>query len=122
VKKGDRVPFNGVLLTPDAMATIISNYEKQIRMLMLELEKIEDVSMAEMDSNQAICRVQILEFKTKLKTCVDESNNQRKLFYDELKQYKKIHRSPPWYTNPYLSFIVGGVVVGGICVAVDYAE
>lgn len=119
VKKGDRAPFAGHLLTPAALAKIITDYEKQIADLKLELAREQRERKVESDSAKVTCKAQVEGKQAQLEAFKGGADRERAIWKQALEDRS---RPDPWYRSPYLHFIIGSVVAGGICVGAGYAK
>jgi hypothetical protein len=111
--KGKLAPFSGTLLSDAALAKIRTEYEKQIKLLQLDLDKAKREKDLENKTSQAICGANVKLEQVKYKACSDDKDRQKKLFLDTIKSRKC--PSSMWY---YLSFVGGAAVAGGMCAAI----
>jgi hypothetical protein len=114
VEAGKRAPFSGVLLTDAALARIITDYEQQIKTLTLDLEKARREAKAQETLSKVVCAAKVEGEQAKQAACTRDLTRQKSLYEKALKQCSK---DPPWYKSPFLSFMIGNVVAGGVCVA-----
>lgn len=115
--KGKAAPFSGVLLTDQALAKIISDYEGKIAALKLELEKERKDRQAEKQAADTICQAKVDGEKAKAKAAESGCQRERHVYEQALKRANET----PWYQNNYLNFLLGSVVAGGICTGVSFA-
>lgn len=113
LNKGQKASFGGVLLSDAALATIITEYEKKIGLLQIELEKATKEMTSELKTAEAVCKAKLDGEKAKQDSCKMDLLRQEKIFD---KASKKLTRKSPWYKSPYMHFILGGLVTGGVCV------
>lgn len=114
LKKGDRAPFAGNLLTDAALAKLITDYESRIKRLKLELEKTKRETAARATTAAAVCKAKLDGADAKLAAFKGGCDRERAVYERAL---KKCSTSAPWYKQPYLHFLVGSVVGGGLCAA-----
>lgn len=109
--KNARAPFAGVLLTDQALAKVISKLEGKISALKLKLEKQKRQARAKLDSSKKICTAQLEGAAAKSKAAVDGFKVERRLYTSA------IEKAGAWHKSPYLHFILGNLVSGGVCAA-----
>ncbi len=109
--RGDKAPFAGVLLADKALAKIISDYEGKIGALKLQLEKVKRDHRDEAAAAAAICKVNADSEAAKIKAARSGWASERKLYESALARAQR----SPWYKSPYLNFLLGTVVSGGVC-------
>ncbi len=114
LKKGDKAPFAGVLLTDGLLAKIKTDHEKAIKLLKLEIEKLKRESKAEKDTHETVCKAKVQAERSKTDACTRDRERQRSI-YEKLLASKKCP-NPIWH---YISFVGGAVVAGGICIGAD---
>jgi hypothetical protein len=103
-----------VLLTDAALSKIITGYEKRIATLALNLERAKREAAAFKKTSKVVCDARVAAEHAKTSAC-DRDLSRQKSIYE--KALKRTNRATPWYKSPYLSFMIGNVVAGGICVA-----
>lgn len=111
--KGDKAPFAGVLITDSALAKIIAGYEAKVGELRLQLEKEKRDRRDEAAAAKAICDATVAGEAAKGKAANAGFIAERKLYESAL---TKANESA-WYKSPYLNFLLGAVVSGGVCAA-----
>lgn len=109
--KGAKAPFAGVLLTDKALAKIITDHEKRVGALELQLEKEKRDRRDEAAAAAAICTAKVNGEAAKGKAASTGWISERRLYEGAL---AKANQSP-WYKSPYLNFLLGTVVSGGVC-------
>lgn len=112
--KGARAPFAGVLLTDQALAKVITKLEGTVKALSLRLEKQKREAQAKAAAAKKVCDAQLEGVRAKDKAAADGFKVERKLYTSAL---DKAQAPSPWYKSPYLHFILGSVVSGGVCAA-----
>ena len=110
LNKGQAAPFAGNLLSDEAVAKIVTDYEQRIAKLQLELEKARREAAVQTAANDAVCTAKLSGEVAKQKACMDDKERQSKLFFTTLD--KQSCPSPAWN---YVSFIGGAAIGGGIC-------
>lgn len=119
LKKGDKAPFAGKLLTPEALAKIITGYEKKLKLQALEIEKLKRESTVTAKTEDAICKAKLEGEAAKLKACEDASSSKDLIW---TKALDKCNKPSPWYKSQFLGFTVGSLFASGICIGVDRAS
>ena len=113
VTKGAAAPFDGTLLTNEAVAKLLTDKEVAAKLLQLEIDKLKRELVLERQNAELTCKVQVEGERLKYQACNAEAQAVR----GQLGQVI----NPPWYKSPYLHFLVGGLlgsgITGGICVA-----
>lgn len=115
LESGNSAPYSGILLNPEAMAFIISEYEAQIERAQAAVKKQRDIDLAKL--NLEVSKV-IVELKANKKQNMvlikgkdEEIDRLRKMYEEVLKESKK-----PWkkILIGASSFIVGagaGIII-----------
>ena len=109
VEKGKPAPFAGTLLNDAALAKLIADADAKLKLAKLEVEQLQRRLKLEQDTASAICSAQLAGEKQKYTACSKDADRVRDLLSKASNQ--------PWYMSPYLHFIMGNVVAGGVCVA-----
>jgi len=112
--KGDKAPFNGVLITDGLLAKIKTDHEKEIKLLNLEVERLTRKNAVESKAADAVCTARIQAEQSKADACNRDRERQREIYTKAIESKKC--PNPIWH---YISFVGGAVVAGGICVAAD---
>ena len=111
--KGEKAPFAGVLLTDQALAKVISKLEGQVAALKLQLERQQREAAAQLEAAKKTCDAQLVGERAKLAAAAEGFKTERKLYTSALDKAQ----ASKWYKSPYLHFVIGSVVSGGICAA-----
>jgi hypothetical protein len=119
LKKGKQAPFDGTLLSSAALAKIITGYEAQIKTLQAKLEKQEREAKARGASAAAICKAKLDGADAKLRAAQKGCDSERKIWDRALTDATA---PVPWYKTPYVHFILGNLVAGGLCVGANRLE
>jgi hypothetical protein len=119
LNKGDKAPFAGKLLTPEALAKIITDYEKKVKLQALEIEKLKRESAVTAKTEDAICKAKLEGEAAKLKACEAASSRNDQIW---TKALDKCNKPTPWYKSQFLGFTVGSLFASGICIGVDRAS
>lgn len=119
LEKGKKAPFAGWLLTDKALAKIITNYEGKIKALKLQLEKTERDRKVQTVAATAICTAKVDGQVARCKAARSGWSTERRLYEGAL---AKAVQPPPWYKSPYLNFLLGAAVSGGICAGASAAS
>ena len=113
LSKGERAPFNGNLLSDVALAKLVTDFELKIKKLEAKLEKEKLEHEAELLSSETICQTRIEGEQAKKKALESGYDQERAIYEKALKKCT----DTPWYKSPYLHFLAGSIIAGGICVA-----
>jgi len=107
--KGSAAPFSGTLLSDAALAKIITDAEARVKAAALEADRLKkELDIAERKAD-AVCLARLDGERLRYAACSKDADRTRELL-DKAS-------NPPWYKNPYLHFIMGSVVSGGVCAA-----
>lgn len=112
LKKGEKAPIAGVILSNEALARLISEYDKKIALLQLQLEKQKRKLDSELKTNEAICKTMLDGEIAKQDSCKRDLARQAELLD---KSTKRLTKKRSWYKSPYIHFLLGGVITGGVC-------
>lgn len=113
MKKGQSAPFAGNLLTDAALAKLIAELKAKAKQAVAQTQRCEKERTAEKTAADAVCKARVAEWQAKHKACESNSKTRSMIFTTALKKAN----TSPWYKSPVLSFVLGAVVSGGVCVA-----
>lgn len=111
---GAKAPFAGTLLNDAALAKLITKLEGEVKALKLQLEKQRREAKAQLDSSKKTCDAQLGGERARAAAALEGFKTERKLYTTAI---DKANAPNPWYKSPYLHFLLGSVVAGGICTA-----
>ena len=114
LKAGERAPFAGNLISDDGLAKLITEQQREVKLLELEIEKLRRDNDSERRTADAICTAKLEGEATKLTTYELSWKTQRGIYEVAL---GKAATSPPWWKSHYVSFAAGALLSGGLCVA-----
>lgn len=103
-----------MLLTDQALAKIISDYEARLKLKDAEIDRIKKTAAAEQKAAVAVCRADAVKSEAKYHACSLDRERQSDIYRKALDDKK----CPSQIWN-YISFLGGAVVTGGLCAAVD---
>lgn len=106
MKKGQKAPFTGVLLSPRAVSEIIVEFESFDEKLHLEITRAINQEQASCDKKVNDLTAKTTAIQKELQANLDASRRETDAFKTELKNVKDSQ------INPY--FLVGAGVAGGI--------
>lgn len=109
LQKGDAAPFAGTLLSDAAVAKLISDADAKLKQAQLEAERLRRDLELERRSAAVVWQAKLDTEKLKYTACSKDADRTRELL-DKAS-------NPPWYKSPYLHFLLGSVVSGGVCAA-----
>jgi hypothetical protein len=99
-----------VLLSDAALAKLISDADARVAAAQLEAEKLRRDLELEKRTAEAIWQARFDAEKTKLTACSKSADRTLELL-------DKATVPAPWYKSPYLHFILGSAISGGVCAA-----
>jgi len=109
LKKGEKAPWDGTLVSPDAAAKMIAKGETDLATCLAEAKKDKDILKAEKD-------FEIQTVEAKLARCTFESTRKEELYLERIEWLEK-KTNPPSWQGP--TTFVGGVIVGMGVVAIS---
>ena len=110
--------MDGVLMTNAALAKLLSDHEGRLRALDLEIEKQRRDYVAKRAEAASVCLATVEAEKEKARLAEQGFARERKTYEAAL---RRCDTKPPWYRSPYLNFLLGTVVAGGVCSGVSIA-
>lgn len=110
ITKSTPAPFDGVLLTDAALAKLITDAEARLAAAQLETEKLRRDLELERRTSEAVWQARLDAEKMKLAACSKSADRTLELL-------DKATSPAPWYRSPYLHFILGSAISGGVCAA-----
>lgn len=119
LEKGTKAPFSGVLLTPAALAKVVTELEKKAERLRIELEAEKAAAKKKAEAAEAVFAAKLEAEKAKRAAVEGDLLRQREIYEKAL---TRASASPPWYKSRYLSFLAGAVISGGVCAGVSAAR
>jgi hypothetical protein len=112
VKAGEKVPFDGILLTPSALAKTLSELDGQVAKLRLELETVKREALAKETAVKKKVEVD-LNLERERRAALEGDLLRRSVLYE--KSLERMSASEPWYKSGYLTMGLGIILGGGIC-------
>ena len=113
MKKGDRAPFTGVLLSPKAVATIVAQLDSLQEQIKIEVDRVTAENKARCDFNLAEQQTTCIADKKVLQAQLDARQKDIAVLDDQLKKEQASRANVPLWTG--LGF-AGGVVVSVLTV------
>jgi hypothetical protein len=113
LKAKEKAPFAGILLSDAALAKIVTDYEAKIKIAKAETEKVKRDAEAKARAEKVVCDANIESEKVKTEAVRGEMKTRTSIYEKTL---KKCDTETPWYKSPWMGFVVGQVVAGGICI------
>lgn len=111
---GKPAPFSGILLTPAALAKVITELERKTVTCQTERDAERAEAEAKRNAAEQVCTARVDAERAKTAAVAGERDAQRVIYEKAL---SKCSASPPWYKSRYLAFIAGAAVAGGVCAA-----
>ena len=102
LKKGEKAPWDGTLVSPEAAAKMIAKGETDLATCLADAKKDKDILKAEKD-------FEIQTVEAKLARCTFESTRKEELYLERIEWLEK-KTNPPSWQGP--TTFVGGVIVG----------
>jgi hypothetical protein len=112
VAVGEKAPFAGVLLTPEALAKTIAELEARAATLSLELKAAKRDAAAREAAARAAADV-ALDLERKRRAALEADLLRRSELYE--RSLERLSASEPWYRSGYLTMGLGLLLGGGIC-------
>lgn len=112
IEKDKKTPFAGILLTDAAMAKIITDYEKKLKLQKLEVKKLKTQSGVKLKSCNKICEIRMKSERSKNIACKEDMLRQEKIITSYLS------KKEPWYKSGIFSIVTGGIIAGGACAGI----
>jgi hypothetical protein len=112
VKAGEKVPFDGILLTSAALAKTLSELDGQVAKLRLELEAVKREALAKETAVEKKATVD-LNLERERRAALEGDLLRRSALYE--KSLERMSSSEPWYKSGYLTMGLGIILGGGIC-------
>jgi glutamine synthetase adenylyltransferase len=113
IEKNDKAPFKGILMTSAFLARLVTEYEKRIETLQIQLKSKDEINKNLERSAEKITEARVEAQKAKTDALNRDLMRQKKIYERAL---NKATLTPPWYKSRYLSFIAGALVSGAVCV------
>lgn len=104
--KGVKAPFEGFLLSYQAMSKIVADYEARIKILQIKLDSSEKSCKTKLKHKDVTCKV-------KLASKEAEMSIERSLNAKTLKLYES-YAKPKWFSSPYFSGTLGVILGAGV--------
>jgi hypothetical protein len=117
LKKGDKAPFDGQLLSNAAVAKLLSDQAAKIKELEAKLTYLQDKSKTDLEAEQKSCAVKVDAEKAKTKLCDDTRKAEAKVYTSAVDRVgQQCERK--WYESPYIHLVLGlGAGIGGCALA-----
>jgi len=109
VKKGDKAPFAGILITSAAMVKIITDYESKIKVQKALISKIKTESALVLASTKKQCAVTIAVEKQKAAISALGCERVVGVYKQALS-----NTSQKWFNSPYFTTALGVAVGAGV--------
>lgn len=109
--KGDRAPFEGILISQQDLAALIGQLEREKSQLAAKLEQQQRVSKLEADAAEQRCEARMDSAEAYLNACQTARNQERAVYNDA------IHKNDPWWRSPALMMAFGFAGAVGVCAA-----
>ncbi len=115
LKEGKPAPFAGKLLTADALAKIITDFEREIKLLKADLKRVTQERTVLVRREKLLCEIAVDGEKQKQSICLSGCDQKVKLLSDAVNRCENDKRG--FFQSPYVNFVIGNVVAGGLCAA-----
>ena len=113
VKKGERVPYDGVLLTRAELATLLTEPERKLAGLKAELEAMDREHWFVTEVSEAKCKAEVTAEKAKTDACMGARVKESAIYEQALKKAN----DQPFWKSPTLMGILGLGAGAAICAA-----
>ena len=114
--RGQPAPFAGVLLTTAALAKVVTELEARAERARVDLEAERATAKVRERAAEAVAEAR-LEAERAKRAAVEADLARQKSTYEGA--LSKANASASWYQSPYLHFLLGNVVAGGLCAAAN---
>lgn len=111
LKKGERAPFSGTLLSDQALARVISELKSQVELAKLEMERQKRLAEANLQAEKKVFEGEKKMLEAKIGYIKAGHEKELKILQAQLARAT----SRRWYQSPYLNLAIGAIVGGGIC-------
>lgn len=109
--KGERVPFDGILATPEYLAALTTALEREIATLRAELDSTKAEANTKLAAAEQIAEVRVVEEREKTKACRADATRRDLIFEGAIKECSKTD----WFKSPTLWTVIGAAVGAGVC-------
>lgn len=116
LKKGEKAPFDGQLLSDAAVAKLLSDYKAKVLALEAEIKFLKGIQKTKLDTATETCKVRVDAEATKKKICEDTRTAEKMVYSQAIDRIGK-QSEQRWYESPYLHLILGMGLGTGACVA-----
>lgn len=113
MKKGQRTPTKGLLLTRGTLVQILKAYEKRVRVAKGLAEKARRDATAKVGAADAAAQIRLEAERSKTAACLADQIRRETIYEDAI---KRIGAAPPWYRSPFFVAATAAIVGGGLCV------
>lgn len=111
VKKGDKAPFDGVLLTKEALAYLLSQTEQIYKQGKLAFEACKQECSSKLTSIVDRCEIRLNSAELVNKACETARSQDKKIYETALKKSESL----PWWKSPVISAVLGAAAAGTVC-------
>lgn len=115
MQKGDRAPFDGILLSKDLASKIEAD-----RKTMVALKICNANTKAEVDSAKSVLTKQLDEMTAKYNALDEKHERLMEIKEEELEFFRKSYQPPPWYKEPAFLISMGLIAGAGLSVGAAY--
>lgn len=116
IKKGDKTPFAGVLMTNAFLARLVTEYEKRIETLQIQLEAKDEINKNRERSDEKITKALVDVQRAKTDALNRDLMRQKEMYERAL---NKVSVTQPWYKSTPFNLITGAVISGAICIGIN---
>lgn len=118
IKEGSNAPYDGVLLSPEAVATIIAEKEELPKKIDLEVKKAVAESNATCDADKKQIEASFRSDKQIMQARLDAALKEKKILVDDIKKSERRSKLQKiWIVVSAAVGAVGVGVVGGVVAA-----
>lgn len=111
LKQGQKAPFDGVLVSKEALAYLLSQMNMIVRQGKLALEACEQQCNDKLEIVAQRCEIRIESAQMVSKACETAREQDKRIYETALKKSE----STPWWKSPMLSAVLGAAAAGTIC-------
>lgn len=112
IAKGQRAPFEGVVITRDAMAKLITDFKAEIKAKDALIDKLQKDTDAKLASAEQRCELNKTYLREKLARTSKQCDLEKSILMTAVDRNAKAAERK-WYESPWIPFIGGMAVCAG---------
>jgi hypothetical protein len=108
LKKGAPAPFDGYLLSAEALATLAANQEAEVDRLQARIDYLNMLDKQKTDYSSRVCELKLTSEKLRYDALREGQSTIRLNYESAISNLSKKN----WYESPYFNFILGAAITG----------